>query len=253
MTAYKIPHNIALQAHKPNAVYRKALTTADNIVMTVVASMNEIIDSYILNLIPEVRKAGLFKREVKQNILRSQTELRKCVRKVSSCYTSRNNGDLYFDFVDYAESQLSHDITILTMTLHNAMTTAGIHNAAVLSRIEAARILLCMCCRCFDELFDDLQRRYGIDLRTYYDSVRPSAAKHWWQEVSRLSDRYSGPVRLNLNDCPQVKLSVEVIDRKLCSMKFIEDALHYTFRNHPEYTENVDVDSQHYGKEGLFA
>lgn len=191
------------------------------------AATNEIICAYI----KLEENAALFKGKTKYDAKRAVKEAEGIQRSIKGIMSDPGFYDDYSDAViDYSKN----DITLLRLALKQEMDKAGIADSLLLSYVECARILTCMCVEQYKVMMERAWLRWG---KNYSETFRSFDVSHLFGAWDQVASSVLRGGNVNLNT-PDILGLFDNVCSKFANGAYIEDCFKVAAAEHPDFIKN---------------
>lgn len=220
---------------------RKEFKHVSSLFHTIVCSANDIADSAVRDALDEIKKAGLYRHQVKKackdTISRYADFERRNFEDMKGTSTDIDKRQMYMDFLDAVGERLSPHVFKFRMSVKQLLDREGLPGSDLKAYIITADQLLEYAVFLFDKFFDNVPPIPPVDLRKTFIAARLSPSLHAWKTV----------VRSVCPDCADIdfdsdkncKLAFDIIETNIVTEQYINSSGMEALRLNPETAEKV--------------
>ena len=205
----------------------------NTLVNIVVGAVNTVAGKAMFDAIERVKATPLYRGEVKYNLNQAVRLYYRYEKRHLSNFGDRKQ--LFYDYLDYAESDIQKDVDILRISIWTLLDRHGQTDAELKSYIETALNLLEYACRVYDVQIEIANgKAQGIDFNRWMSPARLTGVLKRYGAAADMICRTEGGHDIDLNKDKNVKLAFRVIETKLTSEDFLNRAGYEAIKENPE-------------------
>ena len=206
------------------SLYYITMGSAYNIAQTAM------IDAY--NAIKEDKK--LYRQQTKQSINKSLAAYNTWDAKMRFVLADRYQ--LWLDLSDASEAELKPLVTTLYYCIDNYFLKNQVPKSKIVARMEAAMVLIDVAVSLFRNLFDNVRKKIGVDLRPAFNEGNALELQHNWNNAMQsVINTIPGMPDIDINDDADSVQAAKNIITKLTNEGIYDRAGEYALQLNPEY------------------
>lgn len=206
------------------SLYYITMGSAYNIAQTAM------IDAY--NAIKEDKK--LYRQQTKQSINKALAAYNTWDTKMRFVLADRYQ--LWLDLSDASEAELKPLVTTLYYCIDNYFLKNKVPKSKIIARMETAMVLIDIAVNLFKNLFDNIQKKIGKDLRPMFsDGNALELQQNWNNAMQSVINSVPGMPDININDDADSVQAAKNIVTKLSNENIYNRAGEYALQLNPEY------------------
>lgn len=206
------------------SLYYITMGSAYNIAQTAM------IDAY--NAIKEDKK--LYRQQTKQSINKALAAYNTWDTKMRFVLADRYQ--LWLDLSDASEAELKPLVTTLYYCIDNYFLKNKVPKSKIIARMETAMVLIDIAVNLFKNLFDNIQKKIGKDLRPMFsDGNALELQQNWNNAMQSVINSVPGMPDININDDADSVQAAKNIVTKLSNEGIYDRAGEYALQMNPEY------------------
>lgn len=188
------------------------------------------VDAY--NAIKDDKK--LYRQQTKQYINKALAAYDTWDSKMRFVLADRYQ--LWLDLSDASEAELKPLITTLYYCIDNYFLKNKMPKSKIIARMETAMVLIDVAVNLFKNLFDNIQKKIGTDLRPMFnDGNALELRKNWNNAMQSVINSVSGIPNIDINDDADSVQAAKNIVMKLSNENIYNRAGEYALQLNPEY------------------
>lgn len=206
------------------SLYYITMGSAYNIAQTAM------IDAY--NAIKEDKK--LYRQQTKQSINKALAAYNTWDAKMRFVLADRYQ--LWLDLSDASEAELKPLVTTLYYCIDNYFLKNKVPKSKIIARMEAAMVLIDIAVNLFKNLFDNIQKKIGKDLRPMFsDGNALELQRNWNSAMQSVINAIPGMPDIDINDDADSVQAAKNIVTKISNEGIYDRAGEYALQVNPEY------------------
>lgn len=206
------------------SLYYITMGSAYNIAQTAM------IDAY--NAIKEDKK--LYRQQTKQSINKALAAYNTWDAKMRFVLADRYQ--LWLDLSDASEAELKPLVTTLYYCIDNYFLKNKVPKSKIIARMEAAMVLIDIAVNLFKNLFDNIQKKIGKDLRPMFsDGNALELRQNWNNAMQSVINSVPGMPDIDINDDADSVQAAKNIVTKISNEGVYNRAGEYALQVNPEY------------------
>ena len=143
---------------------------------------------------------------------------------------------LWLDLSDASEAELKPLVKTLYYCIDNYFLKNHVPKSKIIARMEAAMVLIDVAVSLFRNLFDNIQKRIGIDLRPAFNEGNALELQHNWNNAMQsVINTIPGMPDIDINDDADSVQAAKNIITKLTNEGIYDRAGEYALQLNPEY------------------
>lgn len=143
---------------------------------------------------------------------------------------------LWLDLSDASEAELKPLITTLYYCIDNYFLKNKMPKSKIIARMETAMVLIDVAVNLFKNLFDNIQKKIGTDLRPMFnDGNALELRKNWNNAMQSVINSVPGIPNIDINDDADSVQAANNIVMKLSNENIYDRAGEYALQLNPEY------------------
>lgn len=193
---------------------------------------------------------AFYKQQVKYNIKKALEAYDKWDGKMKNTLGERYQ--IWLDLSDAVDEEVKPLVTTLYYSIDNFLLKNKIQHSKVYARMETAHVLLQLAKMIYANLFDNIQKRIGANIRPLFQGGDASDIYHYWDEAMRYASKMMNVVPdVNLNSDPTINQAVDNIVRQLTAERIYNNGGEYALRLNPDQWKCLDKETRMKLKQGL--
>lgn len=206
------------------SLYYITMGSAYNIAQTAM------IDAY--NAIKEDKK--LYRQQTKQSINKSLAAYNTWDAKMRFVLADRYQ--LWLDLSDASEAELKPLVTTLYYCIDNYFLKNKVPKSKIIARMETAMVLIDIAVNLFRNLFDNIQKKIGMDLRQAFNEGNAlELQRNWNNAMQSVINAIPGLPDIDINDDVDSVQAAKNIVTKISNEGIYDRAGEYALQVNPEY------------------
>lgn len=206
------------------SLYYITMGSAYNIAQTAM------IDAY--NAIKEDKK--LYRQKTKQSINKALAAYNTWDAKMRFVLADRYQ--LWLDLSDASDAELKPLVTTLYYCIDNYFLKNKVPKSKIIARMETAMVLIDVAVNLFKNLFDNIQKKIGADLRPMFNDGSALELQHNWNNAMQsVVNSVPGMPDIDINDDVDSVQATKNIVMKLSNEGVYDRAGDYALQMNPEY------------------
>ena len=206
------------------SLYYITMGSAYNIAQTAM------IDAY--NAIKEDKK--LYRQQTKQSINKSLAAYNTWDAKMRFVLADRYQ--LWLDLSDASEAELKPLVTTLYYCIDNYFLKNKVPKSKIIARMETAMVLIDIAVNMFRNLFDNIQKKIGMDLRQAFNEGNAlELQRNWNNAMQSVINAIPGMPDIDINDDADSVQAAKNIVTKISNEGIYDRAGEYALQVNPEY------------------
>lgn len=206
------------------SLYYITMGSAYNIAQTAM------IDAY--NAIKEDKK--LYRQKTKQSINKALAAYNAWDAKMRLVLADRYQ--LWLDLSDASDAELKPLVTTLYYCIDNYFLKNNVPKSKIIARMETAMVLIDVAVNLFKNLFDNIQKKIGADLRPMFNDGSALELQHNWNNAMQsVVNSVPGMPNVDINDDADSVQAAKNIVMKLSNEGVYDRAGDYALQMNPEY------------------
>lgn len=143
---------------------------------------------------------------------------------------------LWLDLSDASEAELKPLVTTLYYCIDNYFLKNKVPKSKIISRMETAMVLIDIAVNLFKNLFDNIQKKIGKDLRPMFsDGNALELQQNWNNAMQSVINSVPGMPDININDDADSVQAAKNIVMKISNENIYDRAGEYALQVNPEY------------------
>ena len=185
-----------------------------------------------LGAIKEDKK--LYRQKTKQSINKALAAYNAWDAKMRFVLADRYQ--LWLDLSDASEAEIKPLVKTLYYCIDNYFLKNHVPKSKIIARMEAAMVLIDVAVSLFRNLFDNIQKRIGIDLRPDFNEGNALDLQHNWNNAMQsVINSIPGMPDIDINDDADSVQAAKNIITKLSNEGIYDRAGEYALQLNPEY------------------
>lgn len=185
-----------------------------------------------LGAIKEDKK--LYRQKTKQSINKALAAYNTWDAKMRFVLADRYQ--LWLDLSDASEAELKPLVTTLYYCIDNYFLKNQVPKSKIVARMEAAMVLIDVAVSLFRNLFDNVRKKIGVDLRPAFNEGNALELQHNWNNAMQsVINTIPGMPDIDINDDADSVQAAKNIIRKLTNEGIYDRAGEYALQLNPEY------------------
>ena len=206
------------------SLYYITMGSAYNIAQTAM------IDAY--NAIKEDKK--LYRQQTKQSINKALAAYNTWDAKMLFVLADRYQ--LWLDLSDASEAELKPLVTTLYYCIDNYFLKNKVPKSKIIARMETAMVLIDIAVNLFRNLFDNIQKKIGMDLRQAFNEGNAlELQRNWNNAMQSVINAIPGMPDIDINDDADSVQAAKNIVTKISNEGIYDRAGEYALQVNPEY------------------
>lgn len=206
------------------SLYYITMGSAYNIAQTAM------IDAY--NAIKEDKK--LYRQQTKQSINKALAAYNTWDAKMRFALADRYQ--LWLDLSDASEAELKPLVTTLYYCIDNYLLKNKVPKSKIIARMEAAMVLIDIAVNLFRNLFDNIQKKIGMDLRQAFNEGNAlELQRNWNNAMQSVINAIPEMPDIDINDDADSVQAAKNIVTKISNEGIYDRAGEYALQMNPEY------------------
>lgn len=185
-----------------------------------VCSVNDIADSIVRDAVNQLQKTKHYKQLIKQNAKTTLVEIRKA-QNYLRYRLDANAWQLWMDIADNFNEFVATDIYKLRIAIKSLLDKHNIPESDLKSHVLTADAMLIAAMRTYEDYYKVHYDGFGLDLSWELRGCYLDKAHAPWGRLTNLLTGKDPNVDLNAD--PNCKLTVNIIIKKLCNPKNINE------------------------------
>lgn len=191
-----------------------------------------------------------YKQQVKYNIKKALEAYDKWDAKMKN--TLGEHYQMWLDLSDAVDEEIKPLVTILYYSIDNCLLKYKVSFSKVYAYMETASALIQVAGIMHTDLFDNAQKRTGVDVRPLFKDGDASDIHHYWREAICFINKMGGDnPDVNLNSDPTVNQAIDNIIKRLTAENMYNRSGEYALRLNPDQWKNLDTETRMRLKKGL--
>lgn len=176
----------------------------------------------------------LYRQKTKQSINKALAAYNAWDAKMRFVLADRYQ--LWLDLSDASEAELKPLVKTLYYCIDNYFLKNHVPKSKIVARMEAAMVLIDVAVSLFRNLFDNIQKRIGIDLRPDFNEGNALDLQHNWNNAMQsVINSIPGMPDIDINDDADSVQAAKNIITKLSNEGIYDRAGEYALQLNPEY------------------
>lgn len=193
---------------------------------------------------------AFYKQQVKLNIKKALEAYDKWNKKMEN--TLGEQYQIWLDVSDNVDEQIKPLVTTLYYSIDNFLLKNKVQHSKVYARMETALVLLQLAKMIYADLFENIQKRIGADIRPLFQGGDASDIYHYWHEAMRYVSKMMNVIPdVNLNSDATINQAVDNIVRQLTAEHIYNHGGEYALRLNPDQWKCLDKETRMKLKQGL--
>lgn len=193
---------------------------------------------------------AFYKQQVKYNIKKALEAYDKWNKKMEN--TLGTQYQIWLDVSDNVDEQIKPLVTTLYYSIDNFLLKNNVQHSKVYARMETALVLLQLAKMIYTDLFDNIQKRIGVNIRPLFKGGDASDIYHYWHEAMRYVSKMMNVIPdINLNSDATINQAVDNIVRQLTAERIYNQGGEYAIRLNPDQWKCLDKETRMKLKKGL--
>lgn len=185
-----------------------------------------------LGAIKEDKK--LYRQKTKQSINKALAAYNAWDAKMRFVLADRYQ--LWLDLSDASEAELKPLVTTLYYCIDNYFLKNQVPKSKIVARMEAAMVLIDVAVSLFRNLFDNVRKKIGVDLRPAFNEGNALELQHNWSNAMQsVINSIPGMPDIDINDDADSVQAAKNIITKLTNEGIYDRAGEYALQLNPEY------------------
>lgn len=185
-----------------------------------------------LGAIKEDKK--LYRQKTKQSINKALAAYNTWDAKMRFVLADRYQ--LWLDLSDASEAELKPLVTTLYYCIDNYFLKNQVPKSKIVARMEAAMVLIDVAVSLFRNLFDNVRKKIGVDLRPAFNEGNALELQHNWNNAMQsVINTIPGMPDIDINDDADSVQAAKNIITKLTNEGIYDRAGEYALQLNPEY------------------
>ena len=185
-----------------------------------------------LGAIKEDKK--LYRQKTKQSINKALAAYNTWDAKMRFVLADRYQ--LWLDLSDASEAELKPLVTTLYYCIDNYFLKNQVPKSKIVARMEAAMVLIDVAVSLFRNLFDNVRKKIGVDLRPAFKEGNALELQHNWNNAMQsVINTIPGMPDIDINDDADSVQAAKNIITKLTNEGIYDRAGEYALQLNPEY------------------
>lgn len=206
------------------SLYYITMGSAYNIAQTAM------IDAY--NAIKEDKK--LYRQQTKQSINKALAAYNTWDTKMRFALADRYQ--LWLDLSDASEAELKPLVTTLYYCIDNYFLKNKVPKSKIIARMETAMVLIDIAVNLFRNLFDNIEKKIGMDLRQAFNEGNAlELQRNWNNAIQFVINSVTGMPDIDINDDADSVQAAKNIVTKISNEGIYDRAGEYALQVNPEY------------------
>ena len=206
------------------SLYYITMGSAYNIAQTAM------IDAY--NAIKEDKK--LYRQQTKQSINKTLAAYNTWDAKMRFILADRYQ--LWLDLSDASEAELKPLVTTLYYCIDNYFLKNKVPKSKIIARMETAMVLIDIAANLFRNLFDNIQKKIGMDLRQAFNEGNAlELQRNWNNAMQSVINAIPGMPDIDINDDADSVQAAKNIVTKISNEGIYDRAGEYALQVNPKY------------------
>ncbi len=206
------------------SLYYITMGSAYNIAQTAM------IDAY--NAIKEDKK--IYRQQTKQSINKALAAYNTWDVKMRFVLADRYQ--LWLDLSDASEAELKPLVTTLYYCIDNYFLKNKVPKSKIIARMETAMVLIDIAVNLFRNLFDNIQKKIGMDLRQAFNEGNAlELQRNWNNAMQSVINAIPGMPDIDINDDADSVQAAKNIVTKISNEGIYDRAGEYALQVNPEY------------------
>lgn len=185
-----------------------------------------------LGAIKEDKK--LYRQQTKQSINKALAAYNTWDAKMRFVLADRYQ--LWLDLSDASEAELKPLVKTLYYCIDNYFLKNHVPKSKIVARMEAAMVLIDVAVSLFRNLFDNIYKKIGVNLRPAFNEGNAQDLQHNWNNaMSSVINSIPGMPDIDINDDADSVQAAKNIITKLSNEGIYDRAGEYALQLNPEY------------------
>ena len=191
-----------------------------------------------------------YRQQVKYNIKKALEAYDKWLKKMEN--SLGEHYQMWLDVSDAVDDEMKILITTLYYSIDNFLLKNKVEYSKVYAHMEVAAVLLQLANSIYTDLFNNIQKRIGTDIRYMFQGGDASDLYRYWHEAMRYMYKLKPVVPdVNLNEDPTINQAVDNIVKRLTAENIYNRGGEYALRLNPDQWKHVDEETRMRLKKGL--
>lgn len=206
----------------PGAAENLTLAAVYNILFT-----NDVVCCLIVDFISKLDKSPYYRFNVKRQAKRIEHEMRKYEKRIAGIAGKR----IFFiaDANEVISEELQPDLLKMEYSIKSEFDKRKLKDSALLAKMELARCMCELSCLSLDKRIEETAPyNQGVKRLTY---LRLTALLSLVDGLSNIL--YQSEEYINLNESPNCKMAMQIIQRKLTDCDIISRAISTSYKLNP--------------------
>lgn len=143
---------------------------------------------------------------------------------------------LWLDLSDASEAELKPLVTTLYYCIDNYFLKNKVPKSKIIARMETAMVLIDIAVNLFRNLFDNIQKKIGMDLRQAFNEGNAlELQRNWNNAMQSVINSIPGMPDIDINDDADSVQAAKNIVTKISNEGIYDRAGEYALQVNPEY------------------
>lgn len=176
----------------------------------------------------------LYRQKTKQSINKALAAYNTWDAKMRFVLADRYQ--LWLDLSDASEAELKPLVKTLYYCIDNYFLKNHVPKSKIVARMEAAMVLIDVAVSLFRNLFDNIQKKIGVNLRPAFNEGNALELQHNWNNaIQSVINSIPGMPDIDINDDADSVQAAKNIITKLSNEGIYDRAGEYALQLNPEY------------------
>lgn len=191
-----------------------------------------------------------YKQQVKYNIKNALAAYDKWNDKMKNTLAERYQ--IWLDVSDAVDEEMKPLVSALYYSIDNLLLKHNIPCSKVYARMEVAAVLLQLASSIYNDLFNNILKRIGTDIRRMFLGGDATDIYHYWQEAMHfIYAKHPVIPDVDLNSDATINLAVDNIVKRLTAEHIYNRGGEYALRLNPDQWKCLDKATRMKLKNGL--
>lgn len=181
-----------------------------------------------------IKDDKIYRQQTKQSINKALAAYNTWDAKMRFVLADRYQ--LWLDLSDASEAELKPLVTTLYYSIDNYFLKNKVPKSKIIARMETAMVLIDVAVNLFKNLFDNIQKKIGKDLRPMFsDGNALELQQNWNNAMQSVINSVPGMPDININDDADSVQAAKNIVMKISNENIYDRAGEYALQVNPEY------------------
>lgn len=236
---------------KENEVLKQQIFGACSLYYVMVGSMYNVLQSAMVDA-REVLKQNkkLYRQQIKRDINSAFAAFDKWNAEMKSKLEGANRYQLWLDVPDAVDEKLRPDVHKLFYSIDRWLLKYDIPDHTLKAHLQLVVTLLDMFTATFDKLFDAIQERIKIDIRSLFKGANFRDISFYWKRACKTVLVTKDTQNIDFKDSADCRLAVKIILGKIGSEELYNDASNDALKLNEDCWNDLDESDREILKRG---